>query len=157
MTTSIVRRQAFVRDFCCFWGWLERSPCDARRAARFGGAEAVSRNKRPAEGELLRTRIFLFTAVLEPETIAVHLQNVDMMGQPIQERTGEPFRSYRQCVNCAHVSRHGAYNWGDLPIFYIARQVTLTPVFETTSPGRESVFGFFFCGVAHNQLPSLQA
>ena len=60
-----------------------------------GGAEAVSRNKRQRQppGELLRAGIFFLLAVFEAEAVSVHLQNVDVMGQSIQERSGETFRS----------------------------------------------------------------
>jgi hypothetical protein len=63
-----------------------------------GGVEAFSRNKRRRKppGELLRAGIFFLLAVFEAEAVSVHFQNVDVMGQSIQERSGETFRSERR-------------------------------------------------------------
>ncbi len=33
----------------------------------------------------------MLAAVFEPEAFAVHLQDVDMMGEPVEERAGEAF------------------------------------------------------------------
>jgi hypothetical protein len=38
-----------------------------------------------------------FLAGSEPITFAVHLQDVDVMGEPVEQRAGEPFRTrYRR-------------------------------------------------------------
>ena len=32
-------------------------------------------------------------ALLQPVALAVHLQNVDVVGKPVQQRAGQPFRA----------------------------------------------------------------
>ena len=77
-----------------FWGRLKWKPCEARRAARLGRNE--SRLQKPVaigaarDDELLRGAVFLLPAVLEPKAVPVHFQDMDMMGEAIQQRSGQP-------------------------------------------------------------------
>ena len=43
--------------------------------------------------QLLWTSVFFLLAVLQPVTFAVHLQDMDMVGQAIQQCAGQPLRS----------------------------------------------------------------
>jgi hypothetical protein len=71
-------------------------PCDAR----WGGAIRAERKPPPKSvvilaartDGLLRGGIFLLPAALESEAVPVHFQNVNVMGESIQERSGQPFR-----------------------------------------------------------------
>jgi hypothetical protein len=78
VTTAIVCEQALGEAFL-FPGMAGAQ--SVRRPQ--GGAlwRSGSRLQKPTGlRELLRARIFLFAAAFEAEAIAVHLQNVDMMG-----------------------------------------------------------------------------
>ena len=80
----VVSRRGCGRRFWYFGdGWsvgLRR-----RRRRVLGGAEAVSKTRAGwCWGWLMRTGIFLLPTVFEAEAVSIHLENVDMMGQPIQ-------------------------------------------------------------------------
>ena len=79
--------------FSLVWGRLERSPAAARRATRLEverkpPSKLAYLRERPTRGES-----FLLPNDFETIAVAVHLQNVNVMGQSIQERSGETFRS----------------------------------------------------------------
>jgi hypothetical protein len=80
----VVRSRGLCEDVV-FLGMLERSACDGRRTARFGrSGSPLQKQARAVLGWLLRTGIFLLPTVFEAEAVSIHLQNVDMMGEPIQ-------------------------------------------------------------------------
>ena len=77
----------------CLLGAAEVEPCDARTATRLGWNESrlqktVAIGAR--DGELLRGGVFLLPAVFEPKAVPVHFQDMDMMGEAIQQRSGQP-------------------------------------------------------------------
>src|ERR1700685_248544 len=53
----------------------------------------VRRRLSSRSGRLLRAGVFLFPAALESEAVPVHFQDVNMMGESIQQCTGQPLRA----------------------------------------------------------------
>jgi hypothetical protein len=86
-------KHAFLREG--FAGRLERRPATRLRVAlrpeRKPSSQIAARRRTGWLGTSLGWPS-LFT-VLEPVTFSVHLQDVDVMGEPIQQRSRQPFRS----------------------------------------------------------------
>src|SRR3984893_9063810 len=74
----------------CAKGRRESVPVGLRADLYFGGGVSLALRFRVLALPLSRSRL-CFLAVGEPIAFAVHLQDVDMMGEPVEQGAGEPF------------------------------------------------------------------
>ena len=87
-TTSVFPRKLVALVL----GRLERSHATPVRVARLGRSGSRLNKKRhlgDAGGGSLRADVLLSPAVFEAETIPVHLQNVNVMSEPVQQRASQ--------------------------------------------------------------------
>ena len=73
------------RDFCCCWLWV----CVSTRSV----VQVSPEEKRHIHSGARRflTLAFYFSALAKPVALAIHLEDVDVMGQSVEGGAGEAF------------------------------------------------------------------